>query len=184
MFQWREFMVDTKISGLTGGSSYCQPEGAGHASLSSTPLVPRGASASRGEDTALAAHHTPRLQGLRTLKHEPRVEGGRRRRGGRVGPCALLLGGSGHPPQQQRSAAGGGQTPPPSSRDGFRCAGGVPSNVRPLWATANTTLLPSYKKAVTTEPSTESRETTESRDSAGCVRSKEISCGLSYRFPL
>ena len=52
-------MVGTKISGLTGGPSYCQPGGAGHASLSSTPLVPRGASASRGEDTALAAHHTP-----------------------------------------------------------------------------------------------------------------------------
>ena len=51
-------MVGTKISGLTGGPSYCQPGGAGHASLSSTPLVPRGASASRGEDTALAAHHT------------------------------------------------------------------------------------------------------------------------------
>ena len=49
-------MVGTKISGLTGGPSYCQPGGAGHASLSSTPLVPRGASASRGEDTALAAH--------------------------------------------------------------------------------------------------------------------------------
>ena len=26
----------------------------------------------------------------------------------------------------------GGQTPPPSSRGDFRCAGGVPSNVRPL----------------------------------------------------
>ena len=52
-------MVGTKISGLTGGPSYCQPGGAGHASLSSTPLVPRGASASWGEDTALAAHHTP-----------------------------------------------------------------------------------------------------------------------------
>ena len=52
-------MVGTKISGLTGGPSYCQPGGAGHASLSSTPLVPRGASASRREDTALAAHHTP-----------------------------------------------------------------------------------------------------------------------------
>ena len=50
-------MVGIKISGLTGGASYCQPGGAGHASLSSTPLVPRGASASRGEDTALAAHH-------------------------------------------------------------------------------------------------------------------------------
>ena len=58
-FQWREFMVGIKISGLTGGPSYCQPGGAGHASLSSTPLVPRGASASRREDTALAAHHTP-----------------------------------------------------------------------------------------------------------------------------
>ena len=45
--KWREFMVGTKISGLTGGPSYCQPGGAGHASLSSTPLVPRGASASR-----------------------------------------------------------------------------------------------------------------------------------------
>ena len=42
-------MVGTKISGLTGGPSYCQPGGAGHASLSSTPLVPRGASASRGK---------------------------------------------------------------------------------------------------------------------------------------
>ena len=52
-------MVGIKISGLTGGASYCQPGGAGHASLSSTPLVPRGASASRREDTALAAHHTP-----------------------------------------------------------------------------------------------------------------------------
>ena len=52
-------MVGIKISGLTGGPSYCQPGGAGHASLSSTPLVPRGASASRREDTALAAHHTP-----------------------------------------------------------------------------------------------------------------------------
>jgi len=58
-FQWRELMVGTKISGLTGGPSYCQPGVAGHASLSSTPLVPRGASASRREDTALAAHHTP-----------------------------------------------------------------------------------------------------------------------------
>ena len=49
-------MVGTKISGLTGGPSYCPPGGAGHASPSSTPLVvPRGASASRGEDTALAA---------------------------------------------------------------------------------------------------------------------------------
>ena len=38
---------------------------------------------------------------------------------GELGPCV-------------RSAAGGGQTPPPSSSDGFRCAGGVPSNVRPL----------------------------------------------------
>ena len=56
---WREFMVGTKISGLTGGPSYCQPGGAGHASLSSTPLVPRGSSASRREDTALAAHRTP-----------------------------------------------------------------------------------------------------------------------------
>ena len=37
-------MVGIKISGLTGGASYCQPGGAGHASLSSTPLVPRGAS--------------------------------------------------------------------------------------------------------------------------------------------
>ena len=52
-------MVGTKISGLTGGPSYCQPGGAGHASLSSTPLVPRGSSASRREDTALAAHRTP-----------------------------------------------------------------------------------------------------------------------------
>ena len=52
-------MVGTKISGLTGGPSYCQPGGAGHASLSSTPLVPRSASASRREDTALAAHRTP-----------------------------------------------------------------------------------------------------------------------------
>ena len=34
----REFMVGTKISGLTGGPSYCQPGGAGHASLSSTLL--------------------------------------------------------------------------------------------------------------------------------------------------
>ena len=46
-------MVD-KTSGLTGVPSYCQP-GAGHASLFSSPLVPRGASASRREDTALAA---------------------------------------------------------------------------------------------------------------------------------
>ena len=49
----------TKSVVSTGGPSYFQPGGAGHASLSSTPLVPRGASASRGEDTALAAHHTP-----------------------------------------------------------------------------------------------------------------------------
>ena len=41
------------------GPPYCQPGGAGHASLSSTPLVPRGSSASRREDTALAAHRTP-----------------------------------------------------------------------------------------------------------------------------
>ena len=39
-------MVDTKTSGLTGVPSYCQP-GAGHASLSSSPIVPRGASTSR-----------------------------------------------------------------------------------------------------------------------------------------
>ena len=55
-------MVGTKISGLTGGPSYCQPGGAGHASLSSTPLVPRGASASRREDTALAAVAQRRAQ--------------------------------------------------------------------------------------------------------------------------
>ena len=62
--KWREFMVGTKISGLTGGPSYsyCQPGGAGHASLSSTPLVPRGASASRREDTALAAVAQRRAQ--------------------------------------------------------------------------------------------------------------------------
>ena len=55
-------MVGIKISGLTGGASYCQPGGAGHASLSSTPLVPRGASASRREDTALAAVAQRRAQ--------------------------------------------------------------------------------------------------------------------------
>ena len=55
-------MVGTKISGLTGGPSYCQPGGAGHASLSSTPLVPRGSSASRREDTALAAVAQRRAQ--------------------------------------------------------------------------------------------------------------------------
>ena len=60
-------MVGTNISGLTGGPSYCQPGGAGHASLSSTPLVHRGASASRREDTALAAHHTPWHSGEHSL---------------------------------------------------------------------------------------------------------------------
>ena len=63
-------MVD-KTSGLTGVPSYCQL-GAGHASLFSSPLVPRGASASRREDIALAAHtpwHSGEYSGLYKLLH-------------------------------------------------------------------------------------------------------------------
>ena len=68
----------------------------------------------------------------RTLKHEPRVEGRRRRRGGRAGSVRSAAGGGSGPPPAAALCCWGGQTPPPSSRDGFRCAGGVPSNVRPL----------------------------------------------------
>ena len=36
-------------------------------------------------------------------------------------------------PYNTRALSGAGKRDPPSSRDDFRCAGGVPSNVRPLW---------------------------------------------------
>ena len=80
-------MVDTKISGLTGGPSY---------------------------------EHN-RLE--RTLKHEPRVEGGRRRRGGREGPCALLLGGVGTPPGLTDARVGPGLAPGRDSLAAARARG-------------------------------------------------------------
>ena len=96
--KWREFMVGIKISGLTGGASYCQPGCAGHASLSSTPLVPRGASASRREDAALASccgcgTAETRAQGLYTSIS---LTGGRAAAARDVArrinlPCTLLL---------------------------------------------------------------------------------------------
>ena len=57
----REFMVGTTKSVVSpaGPPTASRAVRCGRPSLSSTPLVPRGSSASRREDTALAAHRTP-----------------------------------------------------------------------------------------------------------------------------
>ena len=82
-------MVDTKISGLTGGPSY--------------------------EHNRLERTAQTRAEGGGGGGGEEAGELGPVRWGGREPPPrsrALLLGGSGPPPQQQRSAAGGVRPPP------------------------------------------------------------------------
>ena len=67
------------------------------------------------------------LLSVQRCQHPPQAE--RSCLGGGPDPPssrALLLGGGSRPPQQQSAAAGGGVG------HGLRCAGGVPSSVRPL----------------------------------------------------
>ena len=78
------------------------------------------------------------LLSVQRCQHPPQAE--RSCLGGGPDPPssrALLLGGGSRPPQQQSAAAGGGVG------HGLRCAGGVPSSVRPLL------MPPLYNSALT-----------------------------------
>ena len=85
-------MVGIKISGLTGGASHCQPGGVGHASLSSTPLVPRGGPDSFAATGARAFSKKEKAAGMTAQSidlrraSDPRIE----QVGNRLGRSALI----------------------------------------------------------------------------------------------